>query len=376
MLEVAMTSEQPGEDFHVVLNAEQERIQAQRRNRKDDSETWTGLAISGGGIRSAAFGLGVLQALAHEKYRVLDRLDYLSTVSGGGYIGSALTWQNHAQKGQAWRFPLGMQGKGARSVSENNTLDYIRQHGDYLTPGNNLSAMSLLGTVLRTTLLTSAVYFMLLLGLVFAGIRFHVIAAPSAVAAGGAIPWERIVSVSLVGALVAMLLFAGMTVVYAFISYGVTAIRWRDYIARMLVQMALGWIVTLVIALALLASLPVAYAVLTGWGTAAAGIASAATGAAGGFFEFMRQRSARIMAAAPGGSRIAVTAFLLIYGLLLLAYVAATLVPAGLDLALAAVYFLVLGLILGFFVNTKATPSSACASTSAITSISGTRNTT
>src|SRR5262245_38270972 len=47
------------------------------------------LCLSGGGIRSAAFGLGVLQGLA--RFRVLHRFDYLSTVSGGGYIGGWLT---------------------------------------------------------------------------------------------------------------------------------------------------------------------------------------------------------------------------------------------------------------------------------------------
>ncbi len=46
----------------------------------------TGLAFSGGGIRSATFNLGVLQALA--RLQLLDQFDYLSTVSGGGYIGS------------------------------------------------------------------------------------------------------------------------------------------------------------------------------------------------------------------------------------------------------------------------------------------------
>ena len=45
-----------------------------------------GLAFSGGGIRSPTFGLGVVQALA--KRKVLRLVDYLSTVSGGGYIGS------------------------------------------------------------------------------------------------------------------------------------------------------------------------------------------------------------------------------------------------------------------------------------------------
>jgi patatin-like phospholipase len=47
-----------------------------------------GVAFSGGGIRSATFNLGVLQALAELK--LLARVDYLSTVSGGGFIGSWL----------------------------------------------------------------------------------------------------------------------------------------------------------------------------------------------------------------------------------------------------------------------------------------------
>lgn len=45
-----------------------------------------GLAFSGGGIRSATFNLGVLQAL--DKLGLLRFVDYLSTVSGGGYIGA------------------------------------------------------------------------------------------------------------------------------------------------------------------------------------------------------------------------------------------------------------------------------------------------
>ncbi len=45
-----------------------------------------GLAFSGGGIRSATFNLGLLQAL--ERLGVLRHVHYLSTVSGGGYVGS------------------------------------------------------------------------------------------------------------------------------------------------------------------------------------------------------------------------------------------------------------------------------------------------
>src|ERR1700720_3209960 len=55
------------------------------------------LCISGGGIRSATFGLGILQGLA--RCGLLNKFHYLSTVSGGGYIGSWLSaWiKNHAQ---------------------------------------------------------------------------------------------------------------------------------------------------------------------------------------------------------------------------------------------------------------------------------------
>ncbi len=62
-----------------------------------------GLALSGGGIRSATFSLGVLQALACAGK--LSCIDYLSTVSGGGYIGSWLTaWihRNAAKGGVDW----------------------------------------------------------------------------------------------------------------------------------------------------------------------------------------------------------------------------------------------------------------------------------
>jgi predicted acylesterase/phospholipase RssA len=47
------------------------------------------LCLSGGGIRSATYALGVLQGLA--RFGLLGQFHYLSTVSGGGYIGSWLS---------------------------------------------------------------------------------------------------------------------------------------------------------------------------------------------------------------------------------------------------------------------------------------------
>src|SRR5438093_8675789 len=55
------------------------------------------LCISGGGIRSATFGLGILQGLA--RCGLLEKFHYLSTVSGGGYIGSWLSAWIHRVKG-------------------------------------------------------------------------------------------------------------------------------------------------------------------------------------------------------------------------------------------------------------------------------------
>ncbi len=62
-----------------------------------DPQGFSALCISGGGIRSATFALGVLQGLA--QHGLLQRFDYLSTVSGGGYIGGWLTAWSHRAGG-------------------------------------------------------------------------------------------------------------------------------------------------------------------------------------------------------------------------------------------------------------------------------------
>jgi predicted acylesterase/phospholipase RssA len=77
-------------DFDAVYAAEHAEIKGSRaaaRGRAPSvADGMTGLALSGGGIRSASFCLGVLQALHAGK--ILHKIDYLSTVSGGGYIGA------------------------------------------------------------------------------------------------------------------------------------------------------------------------------------------------------------------------------------------------------------------------------------------------
>jgi len=90
----------------------------------EDSDV-VGLSLSGGGIRSAAFCLGALQALYATD--VLDKVDYLSTVSGGGYIGTSLSSGMTATGGH---FPF------ASYLSEDETpsLQHVRDYSNYLFP--------------------------------------------------------------------------------------------------------------------------------------------------------------------------------------------------------------------------------------------------
>jgi hypothetical protein len=113
------------------------------------------LCLSGGGIRSAAFGLGLLQGFARR--RVLPSFDYLSTVSGGGYVGSWLS---------AWikRHPEGANGvidelAGVRATAERPEpapVVHLREYSNYLNPRLGfLSAdtWALGATILRNLLL-------------------------------------------------------------------------------------------------------------------------------------------------------------------------------------------------------------------------------
>lgn len=91
----------------------------------------TALCLSGGGMRSAAFALGIIQALA--RGNLLTKFDYLSTVSGGGYIGSWLTaWRHWAESGNT--VLAGLRGRGNDPEQEAIPIGYLRKYSSYLTP--------------------------------------------------------------------------------------------------------------------------------------------------------------------------------------------------------------------------------------------------
>ena len=99
--------------------------------REAGRHNFLGLAFSGGGIRSATFNLGVLQALA--KYGLIPRFDYLSTVSGGGYIGSWLT--SWFKRTDLKTVVSGLKHKKPEDrTSEPPEITYLRRFSNYLTP--------------------------------------------------------------------------------------------------------------------------------------------------------------------------------------------------------------------------------------------------
>jgi hypothetical protein len=90
-----------------------------------------GIALSGGGIRSAALCLGALQgvdaACGEREPQILDEADYLSTVSGGGYMGVALVNALTESKGL---FPF------ASKLDQEETIEtkHLRYNANYLMP--------------------------------------------------------------------------------------------------------------------------------------------------------------------------------------------------------------------------------------------------
>jgi Patatin-like phospholipase len=97
-------------------------------------EKHAALCISGGGIRSATFGLGVLQGLA--RCGLLDRFHYLSTVSGGGYIGAWLSaWVHRANGGlTSVAAQLARPRDNSRPNPEPVEIQNLRSYSNYLSP--------------------------------------------------------------------------------------------------------------------------------------------------------------------------------------------------------------------------------------------------
>jgi len=140
-----------GEDWYDLANADY-------RDKYITRDETVGLALSGGGIRSATISLGLIEALA-SRGRFYG-IDMISTVSGGGYIGSFLRslfvareGEDHAKGPIHDRIDFAdatltslpdqqyFHGQGGHSPfvhgkkTIKNPLWWLRENGRYLAPG-------------------------------------------------------------------------------------------------------------------------------------------------------------------------------------------------------------------------------------------------
>jgi len=115
----------------------QERLKAVYKRIHKQRPTRSALCLSGGGIRSAIFGLGILQGLA--KHELLHNFDYLSTVSGGGYVGGWLTAWIYHDGVKAVTKELKRDPKFTLNP-EPQPVRHLRAFSNYLTPKAGLTS--------------------------------------------------------------------------------------------------------------------------------------------------------------------------------------------------------------------------------------------
>jgi hypothetical protein len=93
----------------------------------------TALCFSGGGIRSATFGLGIVQGLS--RLGLLGSFDFLSTVSGGGYLGSWLSGWIHRQPGEVAEVERRLASPPKSPLSpEPEPVRHLRSYSRYMSP--------------------------------------------------------------------------------------------------------------------------------------------------------------------------------------------------------------------------------------------------
>jgi len=343
-----------GEEFEEKLLAQElEHIRKQHKDVKKDN--LFGLAFSGGGIRSAVFSLGVMQALAEKRW--LKKFHYLSTVSGGGYIGSSLTWLLH-DKWQAGKtefnvdekFPYAYQHGSHPDAISTRMLTHLQQSSNYLTPGGGITAASLAAVILRGSLLSLLVYLVPLIALmgIIASTTFTPLPALfgdlSFYTGQGYPGWN----VFLVFSLLALGFFAALAV-----WYGLQTSRSRSpaeaYLGRRAYEKKAGEILLIAVFLAVVGSLPFAAALL-GQAKEVMAASLTASGVIASVFSILKAQGDE-KGKIPLGLIAPIALILLVYGVLLGGFlVAIHLVLAGSWLAWG---ILLAGVALAFIIGTR-----------------------
>lgn len=123
---------------------------------ENGTDVW-GLALSGGGIRSATFSFGLLRGLARQK--LLSRFDVLSTVSGGGYVGSLLGRLYDRERPDAQQpakpSPVAAADRVERAMADAESTWFgwwLRSNGRYLAPAGFTDRLFAITIYLRNLL--------------------------------------------------------------------------------------------------------------------------------------------------------------------------------------------------------------------------------
>lgn len=203
-----------------------------------------GVALSGGGIRSATFSLGALQALAERK--VMLCVDYLSTVSGGGYLGCCLSslLAKPFEPGRPEDFPLSPQPDGTDSPH----LRHLRNSGRYLASGG-MDFLRIPALLLRGILL----HLFILLPYVVAAVWLTSVLFGDNLQEAPQIFYPPV--------LVAAIAFAGWVVfspLIVLIRGWMRAWTGKDIIPRNLIQLSFAWLLAFTIVTGLACFLPTA----------------------------------------------------------------------------------------------------------------------
>ncbi len=137
--------------------AEQQLLDDRRKSiGQDAAAPHIGVGFSGGGIRSATFCFGIFNALARKQdgagRPLFSCIDYLSTVSGGGYFGSFLgalfrrSWVKSANDVAAV-----LRGEAGPKDGQ-KPVQFLRDNGRYLAPRGSGDLLVMLAVMLRNWL--------------------------------------------------------------------------------------------------------------------------------------------------------------------------------------------------------------------------------
>ncbi|MGL4727528.1 MAG: hypothetical protein ACRCWO_02120 [Bosea sp. (in: a-proteobacteria)] len=169
----------------------------------------TGMCMSGGGIRSAAINMGVTQGMDSlsppGRSIMIDQIDYLSTVSGGNYMGTCLA----ALMTQQPSYPFESKTDG----SETPETQRLRDYANYLAPRGGWDVLANLLVVVRCILANIAMLAIAVVALAALTIAFnpdvHRLIEPWSLQLGRALlgTWPEALGPGVVGPL--MLLFIG-----------------------------------------------------------------------------------------------------------------------------------------------------------------------